>query len=118
MANPKKHKGDAGEAFACALLRSRGYTVVSRNYRTRFGEIDVIAQNEQYLLFAEVKARSAGARVSAQEAVDLRKQARLRAAAEAYLAAHPIALQPRFDVICLQLQQGAIVLDSWIENAF
>lgn len=119
MADSRKEKGDAGEGFVCAYLQSQGFTVVSRNYRTRFGEIDVIAQNERFLLFVEVKARSAGALVSAQEAVGFRKQERLRAAAEDYLARNPTALQPRFDVACLRLGQGGkITLEQWIENAF
>jgi len=117
--NPKKPLGDAGEDFAAACLESRGYRVVARNFRTRLGEVDLIARNEQYLLFVEVKARKAGAMVTGEEAVDFRKQARLRAAAETYLVGHPNTLQPRFDVICVELGPGGrTTLKNWIEDAF
>ncbi len=117
MANPKKQKGDVGEACAAALMEQKGYTIIARNFRTRFGEIDLIAQNERFLLFVEVKARKANTLVSAAEAVDVHKQSRLRLAAEEYLAQQPTALQPRFDVICLTLAPQP-ALQCWIEDAF
>ena len=119
MANPKKPLGDAGEGFAAACLESRGFSVVARNFRTRLGEIDIIAQDARYLLFVEVKARKAGSMVSGEEAVDFRKQGRLRAAAEYYLVGRPTALQPRFDVMCVELGPGGeTTLKNWIEDAF
>jgi len=118
MANPKKDIGDAGEDFAAAHLESRGFRVVARNFRTRMGEVDIIAHDARYLLFVEVKARRAGSMVAAEEAVDYHKQRRLRAAAEYYLVGHPSALQPRFDVMCVELAPGGYVLRNWIENAF
>jgi len=119
MANPKKITGDAGEDFAAAHLESHGFRVVARNFRTRMGEIDVIARDARYLVFVEVKARKAGSMVPAEEAVDYHKQRRLRAAAEYYLAGHPNELQPRFDVMCVELGPGGqYKLSNWIENAF
>ena len=111
--------GGAGEDFAAACLESHGYQVLARNFRTRMGEIDLIARDAQYLVFAEVKARKAGSMVSGEEAVDAHKQRRLRYAAEYYLAGHPTALQPRFDVMCVELGPGGSpTLRNWIENAF
>jgi len=111
--------GGAGEAFAAACLESRGYEVIARNFRTRMGEIDLIARDAQYLVFAEVKARRAGSMVSGEEAVDVHKQRRLRYAAEYYLAGRPTALQPRFDVMCVELGPGGHhKLSNWIEDAF
>jgi putative endonuclease len=66
----------------------------------------------------EVKARKAGSMVSAEEAVDYHKQRRLRYAAEYYLAGHPCELQPRFDVMCVELSPGGPRLANWIEDAF
>jgi len=120
MGNPKAVAGGAGEDFAAACLEARGYSVVARNFRSRQGEVDLIAQNGRYLLFVEVKARAAGAMVSGEEAVDFHKQRKLLAAAEYYLIGHPTALQPRFDVLCVELSPGGrgVRLLNWIENAF
>jgi len=119
MGNPKRDAGDAGEAFAAAHLEAHGFRVLARNFRTRMGEVDIIARNGQYVLFVEVKARKAGSMVTAEEAVDFHKQRRLRAAAEYYLVGHPSALQPRFDVMCVELGPGGqYKLSNWIENAF
>jgi len=119
MANPKKITGDAGEDFAAAHLESHGFRVVARNFRTRMGEVDIIACDARYLLFVEVKARKAGSMVAAEEAVDFHKQRRLRAAAEYYLVGHPSELQPRFDVMCVELGPGGqYKLSNWIEDAF
>jgi len=119
MANPKKPVGDAGEAFAAAHLESHGFTIIARNFRTRLGEIDLIARDACYLLFVEVKARKTGSMVSGEEAVDFHKQRRLRAAAEYWLAGHPSELQPRFDVMCVEPGPcGHYKLTNWIEDAF
>ena len=117
--NPKKPIGDAGEAFAAACLEAEGFRVTARNFRTRQGEIDLVAQDGQYLVFVEVKARKPGSMVSPEEAVDVHKQRRLRYAAEYYLAGRPTSLQPRFDVMCVEHgPDGGIRLSNWIENAF
>jgi len=119
MANPKKPIGDAGEAFAAACLEAGGYRVIARNFSTRQGEIDLIACDAHYLVFAEVKARRPGSMVRPEEAVDFHKQRRLRAAAETYLTRRPTSLQPRFDVMCVEHgADGGIRLSNWIENAF
>ena len=119
MANPLKPIGDAGEAYAAACLEAEGFRVIDRNFRTRQGEIDLVACDTQYLVFVEVKARKPGSMVSPEEAVDFYKQRRLLYAAEYYLAGHPTALQPRFDVMCVEHgPDGEMRLSNWIENAF
>jgi len=119
MANPKKPIGDAGEAFAAACLEAESFRVIARNFSIRQGEVDLIAQNEQYLVFVEVKARKPGSMVRPEEAVDFHKQRRLRAAAEYYLMRNPTPLQPRFDVMCVEHGvNGEIRLSNWIEDAF
>ena len=70
--------GGWGEALACTFLRQQGYRVIACNYRCRFGEIDIIAQNRKYLVFAEVKLRRTDAYGQAREFVDAKKQERLR----------------------------------------
>ena len=105
MAN-KTELGTWGEAIAAEALRSRGFTVVERNYRSRYGEIDIIASNRQYLVFCEVKLRKSANFAAAREFVDARKQQRLRTTALLYLSQHETPLQPRFDVIEIDAPDG------------
>ena len=111
--------GAWGEAIAAEALRSRGFTVIEQNYRSRYGEIDIIAENREYLVFAEVKLRKSAYFGAAREFVDLRKQERLRATASMWLEEHETSLQPRFDVIEVYGEEGAAAPRiRQIENAF
>ena len=76
------------------------------NYRTRLGEIDIIAADRRYLIFCEVKLRKSADFAAAREFVDSRKQQRLRATALLYLSQHESELQPRFDVIEIYAPDG------------
>lgn len=106
MAAADTKLGPWGEALAAAFLRKRGYHIVATNYRSRYGEIDIIAENAEYLVFAEVKLRRTAHFGAAREFVDLRKQERLRATASMFLEEHETALQPRFDVIEIYAPDG------------
>ena len=113
--------GAWGEALAAEYLRSRKFTIVAAGYQSRFGEIDLIAADRNYLAFVEVKLRKDDRVAQAREFVDRRKQDRIRTSAQAYLAEHPTQLQPRFDVTEIYAPEGMqtkrpqIVL---LENAF
>lgn len=110
-----------GEAVVAEDLRRRGWTVVARNFRCRMGELDIIAKNERYLIFVEVKLRKNDRFGAACEAVTPSKQRKLRAAAQFYLISRPTALQPRFDVAEVYAPQGAQTAQPdiyYIENAF
>ena len=98
--------GAWGEEKAAEFLRKRRYQLVASRYRTRFGEIDLIARDRNYLVFVEVKLRKSASFAQAREYVDRRKQDRLRLSAEIYLAEHPTDLQPRFDVVEVYAPQG------------
>ena len=114
-------RGRWGEDQAAAYLRDKGYHITAANWKCRFGEIDLIAEDGVYLCFVEVKLRKSAAYGSAGDFVDRRKQSRLRAAAELYLAKHPTDLQPRFDVIEIYAPQGTNTVNPRIfhvENAF
>ena len=95
-----------GEALAAAYLRKKHYRIVASGYRSRFGEIDLIAENRKYLVFVEVKLRKNDRFASAMEYVDYRKQNRIRTTAQVYLSENPTDLQPRFDVIEIYAPQG------------
>ncbi len=102
----RKLSGAWGEALAGEYLRKKHYQLVAWNYRSRFGEIDLIARNRNYLVFVEVKLRKSADFAMAREYVDRRKQARIRLTASYYLSVHPTRLQPRFDVIEIYAPQG------------
>lgn len=91
--------GSWGEALAAEYLRKKHYTLIAANYRTRFGEIDLIVKDKKFLVFVEVKLRKNSDFAMAREFVDRRKQDRIRVTASIYLENHSSALQPRFDVI-------------------
>ncbi len=111
-------RGRRGEELAAAYLADQGYTLVARNYHSRYGEIDLIAENGVYLAFVEVKTRR-GQRFSApREAVTPAKQRRIRDTALCYLEARPTALQPRFDVAEVYLSQDGQGRVEYFENAF
>ena len=111
-------KGVWGETQAAAYLEKQGYQIIARNYRTRFGEIDIIAQNESYLVFAEVKARRSAAFAEAREFVTKAKQNRLQLTAESWLSLHETTKQPRFDVIEVYGEEGGASKIHQIQNAF
>ncbi len=113
--------GQWGEDLVAEDLRRKGWTVTARNFRCRMGEIDIVAENEIYLAFVEVKLRKNARFGAACEAVTPAKQRRLLAAAQYYLMRHPTRLQPRFDVAEVYAPQGAKTAAPdirYIENAF
>ena len=91
--------GTQGEDIAAEYLRAHGYTVLGRNVYLAHEEIDIIARDERYICFVEVKTRTAGASRRPAAAVTAAKQRHLIAAAEAYLRRTPTEGQPRMDVI-------------------
>jgi len=116
-----KQRGAEGERLALAYLKKKGYKLVESNFSTRYGEIDLIVRNHEYLLFVEVKLRKDSGFARAAEAVDFRKQKKLRDTAELWLAKGEHGeLQPRFDVIEIYMTEGAAKADKiiHIENAF
>ena len=113
--------GRWGEALAAAYLRGKGFAIAAANYRSRYGEIDLIAQNEAYVVFTEVKLRASVRFAEAREFVDARKQARIRSTALFWLSHHESGRQPRFDVIEIYAPDGVNTKKPrliHLENAF
>lgn len=111
----KRQLGCRCEQAAADYLSRQGMQILERNYRCRSGEIDLIAHDGHYLVFVEVKYRSSSAKGFPAEAVNARKQQRIRQTARHYLyCRHYGADTPcRFDVVCMLAQEI-----QWIKNAF
>lgn len=117
----RKLLGRWGEGQAARYLRKRGCRILAAGWRCRMGEIDLIASDDRYLRFVEVKLRKDDRFMAAREAVDRRKQEKLKLSASLYLAANPTALQPRFDVAEIYAPQGTGTIKPrivYLENAF
>lgn len=114
-----KTAGERGEDIAAKWYRHSGYEIVARNYRTRLGEIDLIVQKNGELVFAEVKARSAGFIATPASFVTPSKQRKLILAAQSYLSALKNADgNMRFDVVEVFLDNKGKDQVHCIENAF
>ena len=98
--------GKEGEKQALQYLENHGMKIMETNFRSRFGEVDIVGFHRGYLVFVEVKLRKSDRFASAMEFVDYHKQNRLRITAEFYLAQNPTDLQPRFDVIEIYAPEG------------
>lgn len=114
----KREIGVLGENAVCEMLQQRGAEILRRNFTVRGGEIDIIAQLGEYLLFVEVKTRRPGSLVSGTAAVDAKKQRFIIRTAEAYLLQYPCDLQPRFDVAEVEYSGSLVRHIEYIENAF
>ncbi len=110
--------GQKGEAHIAKLLKRKGFRVLEKNYHSRFGEIDIIAENRQYIVFVEVKTREKKGLVAPFEAITPAKQRKLILTAEQYLAKHSTSLQPRFDAAAVYTENGKITGEEYLENAF
>ena len=117
----RKLLGRWGETQIADYLCNHGFRLVATNYSCRYGEIDLIAENEIYLVFVEVKLRKNTKYGQAREFVDARKQVKIRTTAELYLSTHSTVLQPRFDVAEVYAPQGIDTIRPeihYIVNAF
>ena len=99
--------GKLGENLACAALVQRGYAILARRYRTRLGEIDIVARDGATLVFIEVKARAGDEFGGAAAAVTAWKQRRIALMAVDYVARHRLENCPcRFDVVTVDVVEG------------
>ena len=111
--------GRAGEDLAARHLETLGFRVLERRFRTRDGEIDLVAADGPTVVFVEVKTRSGSACGRPAEAVDGRKQSRLLRAARVWLHRHGATERPcRFDVVEVLLRPGEEAVAHHIRDAF
>lgn len=120
MTIQRKVLGMRGEEAAARHLEKNGYRMLSRNYRCRLGEIDIVALDRDVLVFVEVRSRSSNEYGLAQESVGGRKQFKLRQLAWYYLKAEGIdGRDCRFDVIAVLFDKnGRMKSLEHFENAF
>ena len=113
--------GRAGEELACDFLKEQGFFIAARNYRSEQGEIDIIAEDREFVLFVEVKLRRADAGYLPREAVTANKKNRIMHAAKNFIYRSRNSLKPRFDIIEITMNERQDLKDAdvkWIENAF
>jgi putative endonuclease len=114
----KKAIGNFGERAAAKHLKKSKYKIVSRNYVAFGKEIDIIAENKEYIVFCEVKTRKTDAALiekygRPRDAVNKEKQKHIVTVAQAYLARHKSNKKPRFDIIEVYLKnENKIVLEE------
>ena len=119
MTRARLSLGKQGEDLACRELRRRGHAILARRYRTRWGEIDIVARDEKTLVFVEVKTRRRHGFGGPVAAVDFRKQRRLINMARSYLMGLRGPEPPcRFDVVGVTLPDGGAPTLEVIVNAF
>ncbi len=111
--------GRRGEDLAVEYLEQRGLVVLSRNWRCRDGELDVVATDSQRLVICEVKTRSTDWFGEPAEAVNGRKAARIRRVTQAWLAMHRVRwVEIRFDVVSVVAEPGRPATVRHYESAF
>ncbi len=111
-----KMRGDAGETIAAEYLKGIGYEIIDRNYRTELGEIDIIAADEGYLIFVEVKTRLNENHGYGADAVNFRKRRKINEVASQYIKKFRLYNQAvRFDIIEVYTEDKRV---EHIKNAF
>ena len=113
---PARHltTGREGEALAADLVLEKGWRIVERNFRCSGGELDLICEDGQTLVFVEVKTRSGAVRGEPGEAVGRAKVRRLVRAASEYLSCHKSWDRPcRFDLVSVIMRDGETTVEHW-----
>lgn len=110
----KTQVGNAGEERAVQYLRERGYRIVERNFKLDMGELDIIARDDDILVFVEVRSRADDTFGDAAEAVRFGKQRRVAHMAEMYLGLRtPCFEEARFDVVAITGDRIELIQDAW-----
>ena len=111
----KREIGSGYEEMAAAYLIEQGYTILERNFRERYGEIDIIARDGEYLVFVEVKYRKNEKNGDPAEAVGAYKQQRIRRTAQYYLYKKRMGTETpcRFDVVAILGREIRLIRDAF-----
>ena len=118
MPSKRQKYGQRGEAAAVTHLQQCGYQILERNYRTNFGEIDVIAKDDDCIVFVEVKARKTKSYGDPKSAVTALKQRKVSMVALQYLkSTGQLSTRARFDVVAVRTSGGSNSIEV-VKNAF
>jgi putative endonuclease len=119
MSDQRVMFGKRGEDAACEELRRRGYIILDRRFRTRCGELDIVAKDGNVIVFVEVKARTDGNFGEPSESVTWQKRRRLAQMAASYLSRKQLGDVPcRFDVVAVMEAPDAVRTVELIQGAF
>lgn len=119
MLDRRRLLGQSGEAIASKHVKKNGYKIVEKNFRCRFGEIDIIARDGSCLVFIEVKTRTSDRFGPPAASVDSRKQRQICRVTNFYLTKHNIEdCDIRFDVVAITLTKNKQPEVEIITNAF
>ena len=110
--------GQQGEDFAAAYLEEKGYKILHRNWKSGKRELDIIAENKDYVVFVEVKTRTEGFIDEKRHLVSDGKQRLTIYAADAYINKYQIAKEGRFDIIIVISKGNKLEIGQHIEEAF
>lgn len=97
--NKRKTVGNLGEKAACKFLKKNKYKIIETNFSNKYGEVDIICENKEYIVFVEVKTRSKDGLDSGVYAVNKTKQHHIIKTAHTFLQTYITDKQPRFDII-------------------
>ena len=118
MVNLRQILGSQGEATAARFLKRKGYTIIKKNYRCSYGEIDLIAQDGDTLVFVEVKTRTSQDFGGPAAAVNFRKQVQISKTAHNFLTELNSDTDARFDVVSILMEKNKERQIDHITNAF
>ena len=113
-----KNIGKIGEEYTVKFLEKKKYKILERNYSKRYGEIDIIAEKDNYVVFVEVKTRDENCRYAPVYAVTKTKQTKLMKTAYIYLKEYPTNKNIRFDIIEIIYSGKKVNSINHIKNAF
>lgn len=112
-------RGKIGENYVCEYLKNKGYQIIYTNYHSRYGEIDIICENNKYIVFVEVKTRKNFLFSRAIEAVNKSKRLKIIKTAFVYLSETNTYRQPRFDIAEVLINQDNNINEiCYHENCF
>lgn len=112
----KRIKGQEGEFKAAQVLKKNGYTILSTNFRSPFGEIDIIAENDGFLVFIEVKRRTGNSFGSSFDAIDHRKKMHIIRSAKMYIKMNRcVNRRIRFDVVGIDGDSVKLIKHAFTE---
>ena len=107
-------RGDRSEQLACNYLEKQGLQLIDKNFRCKYGELDLIMRDDKALIIVEVRFRKSNQFGGAIESISRKKQSRIIATTQYYLSTHRVDSSIRFDVIAMSNDNDI----NWIKNAF